>query len=623
MTHRSPLARTAALLSLALLAACGGGGGGSSTPPTTTPNTVFGVVTDAGTGGRLAGVAVAAGARTTTTDDAGEFTLTGVPAGAVKLTLTLDGYAPTYGLARSGEDAEAALVALKREGARQAYDPAQAATLSELTEAGPYALILSPDSLDTTATGLEVTITPVDPTRERSVLPGQLVTAGDNGSVLVPVTFAEFSLYEPGGRRVNLKSSASAVVELPIPPSLRAQYPLGTVIHCYAYGPDSGAWQDFVEGTVSRSSVDGVTPVLRAAIRHFSWYGAAPEGNDCADLYGKVVSAVDGKPLPNARVEAFPGTATYSDANGDFQLVALRDGSSEIVAYQTGIDVDGSLTGMPGAKYIEFGKVADLPLTGLVSRSCSGGAGLSASVAGDPAGLAAVVGTPEDRLVIRVGVLSQLAYHVVGVLDAAGGFVSVEEGLPGPDGDLLDPVPTDTAVVTLTGPDGQPHVLPLAAAETGFYTLQAALTPGERYDLAVDVNGDGAVDGAGWVEVVGELAWESPADGATVGGSGLTARWTDSATAGHPGYAPLYWATLSSDADAAFYWGTDRTFAPTSLLDEGSPLSPGAYTGSVLSFSGPFSADPNVQMVPNVTGATVSGFLYSFASATEVTFTVQ
>jgi hypothetical protein len=119
-------------------------------------------------------------------------------------------------------------------------------------------------------------------------------------------TFAEFTLRDTAGNRVNLKAAASATVELPIPPPLRSTYPAGKKIHCYAYDPATGKWEGFVEGTVQTSSVDGTSPVLAAAIRHFSWYGAAPLGSDCADIYVSVVSAVDGKPLPNARVEVTP-----------------------------------------------------------------------------------------------------------------------------------------------------------------------------------------------------------------------------------------------------------------------------------------------------------------------------
>ncbi|ACG71330.1 hypothetical protein AnaeK_0087 [Anaeromyxobacter sp. K] len=623
----------AALVLVAALAACGGGGGGggSSPPPPPPPpggaSTVLGAVTDARSGARLAGVTVTAAGRTAVTDAAGEFTLTGLAAGDVRLTFTKEGYAPSYAGARSGDRSEAVLATLKREGARQPYDPSTARTFSEVTEAGPYAVILPAGSLDTAATELEVTITPVDPSKETAVLPGELVAGSAGGTVLAPVTFAEFSIYEPSGRRVNLKPSASAVVELPIPPALRPRYPLGTVIHCYSYDPATGAWEDFVEGTVARSSVDGETPVLRAAIRHFSWYGAAPEGNECADLYGRVVSAVDGRPLPNARVEAFPGTTAYTDANGNFQVVALRDGASSLVAYQTGFDLDGSLTGMPGAKYIEFGKVDDLPLTGLVARSCAGGAAL-AGAAGEMQAAAAGVGTPADPLLVRVGVLSKLSYEVTAWVDANGAAALVSEGVPGPDGELVDPQPTDGAVITVTGPDGA-HALPLAAEGTGVFSAAFTGEPGRRYTITVDANGDGAVDGTGFTYLVGEPAFTSPAEGATLDAAGLRAAWTDAAVeagTADADYAPLYWAAVTAAAepwDGDFYWGSDRGFDVRSLVS-GEPLAPGAYSAAVLALCGPYAAaGQDVALVKNVTGAGISGEFFSFAAGTEVGFTVR
>ena len=212
-----------------------------------------------------------------------------------------------------------------------------------------------------------------------------------NSSVLLPVTFAEFTLRDSTGKRLNLKSSASATVELPIPAALRSAYPLATKIHCYSYDATTGKWADFVDGTVQVSSVDGTSPVLAASIRHFSWYGGAPEGNDCVDVFVKVTSAVDGKPLANARVEATPGTVAYTDATGVASVrSAVGPTPSEFTAYQTGIDVDGSLTGTAGAKYIEFGRV-DVELVGLVTKACSepasGGQPSGTGSSGSPIGI--------------------------------------------------------------------------------------------------------------------------------------------------------------------------------------------------------------------------------------------
>ncbi len=86
---------------LGFLAACGGdnNGGGNTAP--SAPNTVAGLVTDIGSGVRLAGVTVrvVGSSRTATTDNRGEFILQNLPAGLVKLDFEMAGYAPGHGIA--------------------------------------------------------------------------------------------------------------------------------------------------------------------------------------------------------------------------------------------------------------------------------------------------------------------------------------------------------------------------------------------------------------------------------------------------------------------------------------------------------------------------------------------
>jgi hypothetical protein len=594
----------------------GGGGGGGQAPP----GTVNGMVTDIGTGARLEGVTVS-GAAIATTDSKGEFTLTGVPAGSVILSFTKAGYAPGYTSVNATTAGDALLVRLKKQPGPQPYVPTAATTISQTTEAGPYALILAGNSLDTAAASVAVSITPLDPSKEREALPGSLVAGGASPSVLLPVTFAEFTLLDGAGNRVNLKSSASATVELPIPPSLRSAYPEGTKIHCYAYAPATGKWDDFVEGTVQKSSVDGTSPVLAAAIRHFSWYGGAPQGTNCADVYVHVVSAVDGRPLGNARVEASPGTTSYTDASGDAVVVAgIGNTSSTFTAYQTGFDVDGSLTGIPGAKYIEFGKVEE-DLVGLVPRSCTGAGSV----------LPAVAGAPGDRLVIRVGVVKNLLYDAFAILSAAsGGSVTVflQQGVPGPSGELDNPLPATGAKIYLADAAGTSGLLTDAGSGT-YYLLggSPAVTAGKQYTLSIDADGNGSIDGSATAFAVGELAWVNPTDGATVAGAGLDVSWSDSGTASAgPAYAPVYQVTLAegSGADFASYIGTDRHFAAESSLTPGAPLAPGTYTGNLVGFSGAYSAGGGFQLPNNITGSNVTGVFFSVgSSAAGITFTVQ
>ncbi|MDH4275265.1 MAG: carboxypeptidase-like regulatory domain-containing protein, partial [Gammaproteobacteria bacterium] len=214
------------LLMTVVLTACGGGSGGGTTNGGTLPakdaGSISGIVTDAQTGARLSGVVVTAGANTTHTNSKGEYTLAGLAKGWTAVAFTQNGYAPGYGNAQVGDVGEPLLVPLKKMGAAQAYDNNSTRTLFEKTEAGPYAVIFQPGSLNTTDTQLKVSVTPLDPTLEASTLPGELTTSN---ALLLPLTFAEFSILDSRNQRVNTKPNlgvaAEPVVELPIPVSLR------------------------------------------------------------------------------------------------------------------------------------------------------------------------------------------------------------------------------------------------------------------------------------------------------------------------------------------------------------------------------------------------------------------
>ncbi len=132
----------------------------------------------------------------TTTDDKGTFSLEGLDAGDVTLAISVEGYAPAFASALVGDTTQLVLARMKKQGTPQPYAADTAKTLSEKTEAGPYAVIFEPNSLDTDDTKLKVSITPLDPTKERDALPGTLTAGGKTPSLLVPVTFAEFTILD-------------------------------------------------------------------------------------------------------------------------------------------------------------------------------------------------------------------------------------------------------------------------------------------------------------------------------------------------------------------------------------------------------------------------------------------
>jgi len=618
---------------LMLLAACSSGSppGNNGTPDSGNPGgsgVVTGIVSDIGTGVRIAGATVSGGGKSGTTDAQGGFSLTGLASGAVELSITKSGYAPGFANATAGTSSDSVYVLLKAEGTPQSYAVGNAVTLSQSTANGPYAVILQPNSVDTTASNITVSITPLDPTTEAAALPGTLVAGGVAKSVLLPVTFAEFTLRDSSGTRLNLKSSASAQVELPIPASLRDTYPPNSKIHCYAYDSTTGKWDDFVDGTVQTSSVDGTTPVLAASIRHFSWYGGAPEGTDCVDVYVKVTSAVDGRPLGNARVEATPGTVAYTDADGNAVVRSTLSGSgSKFTAYQTGIDVDGSLTGMAGAKYIEFGEVTE-ELTGLVTKPCSSDIGSPGSGSGSGPGSSASSPVP-----VKIGVVKNFLYNALAILSASGGTASVavilESGVPDETGQLQNPMPAGGAKITLVeSGGGTPVLLPEISAGSGYYSTPGTfpITPGKTYVIAIDADGDGSIDGSGSASAVGDLTFTNPTDGATVAGNGLLATWTDSG-AGNSGYSVIYYLFISGDNAGFYYVGNQQEAAVSNLLGVGGgPLPPGDYTAEVTGWSGGLSllgGGGGLTFGNNITGAGVTGTFYSFGQSTSISFTAQ
>jgi hypothetical protein len=553
-------------------------------------HTVAGVVSDVTKGTRIAGaeVKLVGSDKSAQTNARGEFAFADLPEGAVSLSITKDGYAPGYAVAESTADAQASIVSLKKLGQMHGYDPTRAATLVEKTDNGPYAVIFTPDSLDTSDTQLQVAVTPLDPTREDAALPGDLIAGGSSPNALEAVTFAEFSIVDSSGKKVNLKADKSAIVELPIPLALRAAYPLDSKIHCYAYDPQTGKWEDFVEGTVSLSSVDKMTPVLRASIRHFSWYGGAPAIMDQKCVLVQVVSKLTGKPLEGATVSARPGLKATTGKDGLATITVKKDASIKYTATKTYtdtyVDDKGNLIPQQGSKVIEIGRVEeDQDLAVPVLGPCPKDA---------PASL-----DSSKAVRIETGPLPSGAFvfEISAFVQDGNTSVQVEKGIPDESGSPEDPEPVDDAKVTLVTGDGKSvalmsllSMLPAGAVMPGMglglYTApngqMLAANGGERYTLQVDVDGNGSVDASASCTVPGKLAWIKPEAGASYDSAGFMAAWSDTATSSNIQYiAVLSNQDASSAAPGAVYSGNELSFTPDP------PLAAGSYKASLQSLA--------------------------------------
>ena len=646
------LKQLALALSLGLvLAACGGGGGGggndtggggSSDPGAENPppsgggggdttadiNVVRGIVSDFATGQRLKGVTVTAGGRSVTTNAKGEYAIE-VPADKrMVLAFSAEGYAPGYEQVTVSNDAAALMIALKKQGELQSYKSNETKTIYQRTQVGPYAVIFKPNTLDTDDINLRVAVTPLDPTKESSVLPGDLITPD---AVLNPLTFAEFTILDSAGNHVNLKPGAEAVVELPIPMELRGrpEYALGETIHCYSYNPVTGQWEDFVVGVITLSSVDGVTPVVRASVKHFSWYGAAPQAEECEWFSGRVVSAVDGKPLPGARVEAFPGSVTRTAANGEFNVITTKGANPKIVATRTYTDTDGSVSGTPGAKIIEFGKLDTdyLPIAPLV-RCEDALASMQANTV--PAQVRAVDPT---NLEIKIGPVGELNYLVTAMLMDHMVTVMLDSAIPGEEpGEVGEPVSGAkiTLLDTVTGNSWDvPQVVLGGEAIPGYYMLtDFNAVPGTRYLLQVDADNNGTIDGSGSVVAVGKLSWVNPTQGATLPRSNFIASWNDTGAL-IDGYAATYLVQIMGRSELditriAQYLGSGRSFQVKQVVNPELDLPPGEYGAIIYAFNGPAVAESDdFDLVNNISGPTVSGSFNSIQTASITSFTLE
>ncbi len=610
---------------LGLLAACGSGDSGGGNNGSSAPNTVVGLVTDIGSGARLAGVTVrvVGSSQTTTTDSRGEFILQNLPPGLVKVDVEKAGYAPGHGLAESTSSAQAMLIALKKEGAEQSYNPTQARTLFQRTEAGPYAVIFQPNSLNSTDPNLRVVVTPLDPTKEDSALPGDLIAGGASPTPLGAVTFAEFSILDSQNRRVNLKPGSSAIVELPIPPELRSRYNIGDKIHCYAYNPQTGRWEDFVEGTVERSSVDGTTPVLRASIRHFSWYGGAPAVQDQECVLVEVRNRFG--PLAGAVVTARPGLRAVTNRLGQAEITVEKGVPINFTATKTYtdtfVDNNGNLIPKPGAKVIDIGKVYEDDLIGLDGRNYTRTPGPCPGASGQSVRPAAT-----NPLPIPVAPAPEGFFRATALLQPGGvAFMQLEKGIPNADGDLEDAEPASGAKITISDNAGKEATLSEWAPGT-YFANNFDVEPGKRYTLNIDADGNGSIDGSGSAFAVGTVAWSNLSNGGTYSAASLTAAWSDSGSA-QPGYNALYQVSFqriggSGVSDMAFYLGSERSFQPRAQTDPPTSLAPGAYTVMLSAFSGALSGG-DLDITDNITGIGMQGQIYSLQAVEPITITLE
>lgn len=315
--------------------------------------TITGQVRDPITLEPIAGVTVSTkGARSVVTDAGGLFTLTGVKQKArILVNFSKAGLAPTQITTSlvdkptrikhrdDDEDDEddhdggrklksvTIVQTMITRGLKQSYNTATAIALEQKGSKVTF----SANSLNTTGT-VDITITPIDvSTNALQAAPGGLLGRTIAGGIVSLDSFgmADFTLSQ-GGRRVNLKRGATAVIELLLP----ATSPLtnGQVTPMWYFDTNRGLWVEEGTGIVQASSTTTGRLAVVATVRHFTYWNSDQAAPGSAAITGRVVDK-NGVGIPNAYVEGwgvnYAGHSypVRTDANGVYCILG-RIGST-------------------------------------------------------------------------------------------------------------------------------------------------------------------------------------------------------------------------------------------------------------------------------------------------------
>lgn len=598
MNPRAP--RFLSLLACMLLAAItitfSGCGKDKSTGPTPGPTaTVSGIVQNSAGSTPIEGASVrASSGATATTNALGRFTISVAANQRVRIDVTKTDFSLNQAVVQLAPGASKSLaVALMDAGTTSSVAASAGGSVTDLSS---NAVLTLPADFVVASGSVNVTVTGLDPTTEQiRALPGGLDALDANGQpvYLSPVSFAEYTVTDASGNVLpfNPSASAGADIELPIPAALAGQpgYEDGDPIECYVYDPADGKWKTPVPGVIGPSSVNGDL-AIKATIFHLSWYGGAPASSDVGCVEGIV--RLNGAPLANVDVEAFPGGNTTTDANGHYQVQAALNSDVRVVATQS---------------------------LGTTFRMAEGSVHV-----GGPA--------PCANLDLNLGDVQAGEYHVEAFMttsstggpqiDLAFAYIYLEAGSQqvGVTGATVQ-VGTGSTWYTLT------------PSTAGYYTIATgtggfALTPGALYTVRVDFTADGSYDASGQVRMVGQPEFTTPAANATVA-SQFTAAWDDPGTS-VGGYSASYFGIISpasGDSVTTYFVTTSRTKVigngvPDPLYQfPNDPLLAGDYEFEMFAANGPywyFLADTS--FTPNVTGTNATGYFSAIAVAEPVLF---
>jgi len=261
----------------------------------------------------LAGVTVRVGLRSTTTNDQGWFSLSGVSIGArINARFSLDGYATNYRLAdvTGGESTFVEIV----QAPVDAGTTFEASAGTTLTTPDGGVVTIPPGSLVDSqgraySGSTDIAVTAFDPTDENEMLafPGDFVGISSSGET-VPIKsfgFMDVTLRDRNGREVQLASGQRATLTIPVPSSMQTEAAaLGTCPLWY-YDTTAGVWREEGHGTY-----DAGRRAFVGTVSHLSTWNfdvSYPR----AFISGRVITST-GLPVEGAAVRCWGKGWTYA-----------------------------------------------------------------------------------------------------------------------------------------------------------------------------------------------------------------------------------------------------------------------------------------------------------------------
>lgn len=311
------------------------------------PDSVYGRVIDASTSTGVAGVRVSVGGLSAVTDANGDYEIPSVPLAArATVVLSSTTHAGSARIAEVRTGASEVPARLLRDAVAVDLPVATGGTVS--VPGSGTRVTLPPNAVQRGDGSLpsgnyRVRVTPIDPSVDSSVMPGDYTTLVSG--VPTPIESlgaASVEMVDDVGNVLVLRSGISATVRIPVAsrsPSSPATMPL------YFFDNTIGRWVQ--EGS---ATLGGVSPTryYEGTVSHFTVWSAS-RTLDSVQVTGCVVDA-SGVRVPGALVQSdgidYSGiTRTVTDNTGAFTLPIRRDASAIVVASAGGLPTNSVRVG--------------------------------------------------------------------------------------------------------------------------------------------------------------------------------------------------------------------------------------------------------------------------------------